>query len=453
MKQGKIIVVDDNQSIRTALKLLLSSQYESVELLASPVNLLSTIAAEAPDVVLLDMNFRQGINDGNEGLYWLGQIKERYARLPVVLFTAYADIDLAVKALKRGATDFVVKPWDNHKLIETLHSAVEINRKRQEKSPQSGQRTDTQAHEFWGASEAIHRVRELADKVAPSDANVLITGENGTGKEILARYIHCQSARKTQSMVTVDMGSLSETLFESELFGHVRGAFTDAKTDRTGKFEEAHGGTLFLDEIANLSLPMQAKLLTALQSRTVMRVGSNQPTPIDIRLIAATNANMNESIAQGLFREDLYYRINTICIEMPPLRRRVEDIVPMAQFFLTRYSRRYNRGELKFSPESKEMMRQYTWPGNVRELQHAVEKAVILSSGSIVKMESPMQEAQPQTTPEPSQGTTWSGSLEDMERRMISAAMKRFDGNLSQVADELGISRPTLYNKLKKYEL
>lgn len=453
MKQGKIIVVDDNQSIRTALKLLLSSQYESVELLASPVNLLSTIAAEAPDVVLLDMNFRQGINDGNEGLYWLGQIKERYARLPVVLFTAYADIDLAVKALKRGATDFVVKPWDNHKLIETLHSAVEINRKRQEKSPQSGQRTDTQAYEFWGTSEAIRRVRELADKVAPSDANVLITGENGTGKEILARYIHHQSARKMQSMVTVDMGSLSETLFESELFGHMRGAFTDAKTDRTGKFEEAHGGTLFLDEIANLSLPMQAKLLTALQSRAVTRVGSNQPTPIDIRLIVATNANINESIAQGLFREDLYYRINTICIEMPPLRRRVEDIIPMAQFFLTRYSRRYNRGKLKFNPESEEMMRQYTWPGNVRELQHAVEKAVILSSDSIVKMELPIQEAQPHTAPEPPQGAVWGGSLEDMERRIISAAMKRFDGNLSRVADELGISRPTLYNKLKKYGL
>lgn len=453
MKQGKIIVVDDNQSIRTALKLLLSSQYESVELLASPVNLLSTIAAETPDVVLLDMNFRQGINDGNEGLYWLGQIKERYTRLPVVLFTAYADIDLAVEALKRGATDFVVKPWDNRKLIDTLHSAVEINRKRQEKKTQPDQRTDAEAHEFWGTSEAIRRVRELADKVAPSDANVLITGENGTGKEILARYIHRQSARKAQSMVMVDMGSLSETLFESELFGHVRGAFTDAKTDRTGKFEEAHGSTLFLDEIANLSLPMQAKLLTALQSRTVMRVGSNQPTPIDIRLIAATNANMNESIAQGLFREDLYYRINTICIEMPPLRRRIEDIVPMAQFFLNRYSRRYNRGEMKFGPESEEMMRRYTWPGNVRELQHAIEKAVILSSGSIICMESPMQESQPQVTPDASQSSAWSGSLEEMERRMISAAMKRYGGNLSQVADELGISRPTLYNKLKKYGL
>ncbi|KGN99663.1 ATPase AAA [Porphyromonas macacae] len=450
MKKGKIIVVDDNQSIRTALKLLLSMEYEQVELLPSPANLLSTIDSFSPDIILLDMNFRQGINDGNEGLFWLGRIKEHTPALPVVLFTAYADIDLAVEALKRGATDFIVKPWDNRKLLNVLRSAITLNTAKSNKRINNKENPDTVQEIFWGESNAITQTKAIANKVAPSEANVLITGENGTGKEILARYIHNLSGRNKEKMVTVDMGSISETLFESELFGHVKGAFTDARTDRKGKFEEAQNSTLFLDEIANLSMPMQAKLLSALQSRTIMRVGSNTPIPIDIRLICATNANMYEAIRRGEFREDLYYRINTIQIEMPPLRERADDIAPMAEFFLKKYSQRYNRSDLSFDTEAIRTLENYSWPGNVRELQHCIEKAVILSSGALIEPEDLMLEPQKEI---PVREENLSGSLEDMERRMIESAMRRHEGNMSQVANELGISRPTLYSKLKKHGL
>lgn len=450
MKKGKIIVVDDNQSIRTALKLLLSMEYEQVELLPSPANLLSTIDSFSPDIILLDMNFRQGINDGNEGLFWLGRIKEHTPALPVVLFTAYADIDLAVEALKRGATDFIVKPWDNRKLLNVLRSAITLNTAKSNTRINNKENPDTVQEIFWGESNAITQTKAIANKVAPSEANVLITGENGTGKEILARYIHNLSGRNKEKMVTVDMGSISETLFESELFGHVKGAFTDARTDRKGKFEEAQNSTLFLDEIANLSMPMQAKLLSALQSRTIMRVGSNTPIPIDIRLICATNANMYEAIRRGEFREDLYYRINTIQIEMPPLRERADDIAPMAEFFLKKYSQRYNRSDLSFDTEAIRTLENYSWPGNVRELQHCIEKAVILSSGALIEPEDLMLEPQKEI---PVREENLSGSLEDMERRMIESAMRRHEGNMSQVANELGISRPTLYSKLKKHGL
>lgn len=450
MKKGKIIVVDDNQSIRTALKLLLSMEYEQVELLPSPANLLSTIDSFSPDIILLDMNFRQGINDGNEGLFWLGRIKEHTPALPVVLFTAYADIDLAVEALKRGATDFIVKPWDNRKLLNVLRSAITLNTAKSNTRINNKENPDTVQEIFWGESNAITQTKAIANKVAPSEANVLITGENGTGKEILARYIHNLSGRNKEKMVTVDMGSISETLFESELFGHVKGAFTDARTDRKGKFEEAQNSTLFLDEIANLSMPMQAKLLSALQSRTIMRVGSNTPIPIDIRIICATNANMYEAIRRGEFREDLYYRINTIQIEMPPLRERADDIAPMAEFFLKKYSQRYNRSDLSFDTEAIRTLENYSWPGNVRELQHCIEKAVILSSGALIEPEDLMLEPQKEI---PVREENLSGSLEDMERRMIESAMRRHEGNMSQVANELGISRPTLYSKLKKHGL
>lgn len=450
MKKDKIIVVDDNQSIRTALKLLLSMEYEQVELLPSPANLLSTIDSFSPDIILLDMNFRQGINDGNEGLFWLGRIKEHTPALPVVLFTAYADIDLAVEALKRGATDFIVKPWDNRKLLNVLRSAITLNTAKSNTRINNKENPDTVQEIFWGESNAITQTKAIANKVAPSEANVLITGENGTGKEILARYIHNLSGRNKEKMVMVDMGSISETLFESELFGHVKGAFTDARTDRKGKFEEAQNSTLFLDEIANLSMPMQAKLLSALQSRTIMRVGSNTPIPIDIRLICATNANMYEAIRRGEFREDLYYRINTIQIEMPPLRERADDIAPMAEFFLKKYSQRYNRPDLSFDTEAIRTLENYSWPGNVRELQHCIEKAVILSSGALIEPEDLMLEPQKEI---PVREENLSGSLEDMERRMIESAMRRHEGNMSQVANELGISRPTLYSKLKKHGL
>ncbi|WP_329904628.1 sigma-54 dependent transcriptional regulator [Porphyromonas pogonae] len=450
MRQGKIIVVDDNQSVRTAVKLLLNNRFEQIELLSSPVSLLSSIREIKPDIVLLDMNFRQGINDGNEGLYWLSEIKSHYPQLPVVLFTAYADIELAVEALKRGATDFVVKPWDNTRLLNTLKSAIEMaweDRKKNKVAPKN----NAPAEIFMGESPAMKKLFNMAMRVAVSDANILITGENGTGKEVVARYIHEQSRRKDSQLVTVDMGAITETLFESELFGHVKGAFTDAKSDRKGKFEEAHGGTLFLDEIGNLPLTLQAKLLVALQSRQVLRVGSNTTIAIDIRLITATNNNLYELTTHGAFREDLLYRINTIALEVPPLRKRVEDIVPMAQFFLDKYATKYEREDLKLSSAAKEELTSYHWPGNVRELQHTIEKAVILCTGNEIVAEDLMLQTDPAYYTK--EDSVPECSLEEMECRMIKASIERNEGNLSKVSAELGITRPTLYSKIKKYNL
>jgi len=454
MKTGSILVVDDNKNVLTALRILLDSYFENVYQLSSPNALITMLREKSPDIVLLDMNFSAGINSGNEGLYWLSEIKKYDAELPVVLFTAYADIELAVKALKEGASDFVVKPWDNAKLLATLQSALSLRlsrkevKKLREKQNVLNQDQNKEDDVCWGKSQIMQDLLSMLQKVAQTDANVLITGENGTGKEMIAKKIHFMSLRANETLITVDLGAITETLFESELFGHVKGAFTDARADRAGKFEAADKGTLFLDEIGNLSYPLQAKLLTALQSRHVIRVGSNKPIPVDIRLISATNRDLFKSVADSEFREDLLYRINTIQVEVPPLRKRKEDIPLLAEFFLNRFSKKYNKSGLKLSDKAIQKLQNYSWPGNVRELQHSLEKAVILSDG---------YEIQPSDfymrTHEEKTEVIESISLEDMEKILIEKAMKKHEMNISAIAAELGITRPTLYSKMKKYGL
>ena len=454
MKKGNILIVDDNKNVLSALRILLSDYFENIVLLTSPNTLMSELRDKNPDVVLLDMNFSAGINSGNEGLFWLSEIKKADEELPVVLFTAYADIDLAVKALKGGATDFVVKPWDNAKLLATLQSAYSLRQSRKEvkklREKQSVLKRDIQKEEdiCWGKSPAMQRLLTMIKKVAVTDANVLITGENGTGKELIAKMIHRYSPRAAETLIIVDMGAVTETLFESELFGHVKGAFTDAKADRSGKFEAADGGSLFLDEIGNLSYPLQAKLLSALQTRHITRVGSNKSISVDIRLISATNKNLFKSVKKGEFREDLLYRINTIHLEVPPLRERREDIPQLADFFLRRLARKYGKSDLKLGEKALCKLESYAWPGNVRELEHAIEKAVILSDN---------QELQPNDfymrTPDETSFVVESFTLEEMEKILIEKALRKYDNNISAVAAELGISRPTLYSKIRKYEL
>ena len=385
-KQGTILVVDDNKGILTAVQMLLGTCFEKVITISTPNKIKATLHDENIDVVLLDMNFSAGINTGNEGLFWLSEIKKEDASIQVVLFTAYADIDLAVRGIKEGAADFVVKPWDNAKLLETLKTAYNIRTANHKGfsivtdklvvSKESGM--------FWGESNAMQQLRSLIEKVARTDANILVTGENGTGKEMLAREIHILSNRKKETLVPVDMGAITETLFESELFGHVKGAFTDARADRPGKFEVANKGTLFLDEIGNLSYHLQAKLLTALQRRSIVRVGSNTPIPVNIRLICATNRDLQEMVQKGDFREDLLYRINTIHVEIPPLRERPEDIVPLTEIFLSKYTKIYGKTAMCLSLDAKEKLKAQPWFGNIRELEHTIEKAVIIAERSVL---------------------------------------------------------------------
>ena len=449
-KQGTILVVDDNKGILTAVQMLLGTCFEKVITISTPNKIKATLHDENIDVVLLDMNFSAGINTGNEGLFWLSEIKKEDASIQVVLFTAYADIDLAVRGIKEGAADFVVKPWDNAKLLETLKTAYNIrtaNRKgisiatdKLVVSKESGM--------FWGESNAMQQLRSLIEKVARTDANILVTGENGTGKEMLAREIHLLSNRKKETLVPVDMGAITETLFESELFGHVKGAFTDARADRPGKFEVANKGTLFLDEIGNLSYHLQAKLLTALQRRSIVRVGSNTPIPVNIRLICATNRDLQEMVQKGDFREDLLYRINTIHVEIPPLRERPEDIVPLTEIFLSKYTKIYGKTAMCLSLDAKEKLKAQPWFGNIRELEHTIEKAVIIAERSVLDgndFDFPRAKKKPVTK----EATT----LEEMEYNMIKNAMDKYSGNLSLVASQLDISRQTLYNKIKRYEL
>ena len=444
--KAKILVVDDNSGIRAALKLLLPIHFSEVELISSPKELMSKISSFSPDVVLLDMNFHTDINTGNEGLFWLSEIKSKYEEIEVVLFTAYADIALAVEGMKRGAFDFIVKPWDNEKLIETLRKASIVNRK--ESKPTE---SESDSSMFWGSGKAMTVIRSRVNKIADTDATILITGENGTGKDVLAREIHRLSDRASQPMVNVDAGALTETLFESELFGHVKGAFTDAHTDHVGKFELADGGTLFLDEIGNIPLHLQAKLLRVIQNRNVVRVGDTTEIPIDIRLICATNKDLEKMVAEGEFREDLYYRINTIHLHLPPLRERIDEIEPLAKLFLGIFAKKYRRNVSEISEEALELLKSHPWSGNIRELRNCIEKAVILSEGAVLTpKEVELKSIQSDSG---SREISSEDSLEETEKKAIMAAIGRFGGNLSMVAKSLGISRPTLYAKLKKYNI
>ena len=453
-KKGKILIVDDNIGIRQALKILLPMHFAEVETIPSPVTLVSTLEKFRPDVVLLDMNFYTSINTGNEGLYWAGEIKKMMPEVEVVLFTAYADIALAVEGMKRGAFDFIVKPWDNEKLVATLTAARDKARKTmgRDARPASGTMGVTGDAMFWGSSQPMAAIRKTLDKIAPTDATVLITGENGTGKDVLAREIHAKSLRSGKPMVAVDAGAITETLFESELFGHVKGAFTDAHTDHAGKFEQADGGTLFLDEIGNIPLHLQAKLLRVIQGRSVVRVGGSQAIPVNIRLICATNMDLEQLVREGRFREDLYYRINTVHIALPPLRERREDIVPLSQIFLERFAAKYHRPLTEIAPEAAEALKAQNWNGNIRELQNCIEKAVILSDGT----ELTVKDLQIDTSSGANGASGLTGGLlrnEAEEERLVREAVERSNGNISAAAKMLGVSRPTLYAKMKKYGL
>ena len=420
-KQGTILVVDDNKGILTAVQMLLGTCFEKVITISTPNKIKNTLHDENVDVVLLDMNFSAGINSGNEGLFWLSEIKKAYPSIQVVLFTAYADIDLAVRGIKEGATDFVVKPWDNAKLLETLQAAYQIRSANHKGGVGNKQLVSKESGMFWGDSNAMQQLRMLIEKVAKTDANLLITGENGTGKEMLAREIHLLSPRKDEAMVPVD---------------------------RPGKFEVANNGSLFLDEIGNLSYHLQAKLLTALQRRSIVRVGSNTPIPINIRLICATNRDLQEMVQKEQFREDLLYRINTIHVEIPPLRERPEDIVPLTEIFITKYTNIYGKKPMALTDDAKEKLKAQPWLGNIRELEHTVEKAIIIADGDTLDG-SNFDFPRKREVPVKNDITT----LEEMEYTMIKAAMDKFGGNLSLVANQLGISRQTLYNKIKRYEL
>ena len=452
---NKILIVDDKKSVLTALEMLIQTEFDQVITLNNPNSLISTIENNNIDIVLLDMNFTTGINNGNEGIFWLNEVLKFDSSIVVIMITSYGDVELAVKAVKHGAFNFILKPWDNNKLLSTLHSASKLRKSKIENnslknvSKNLNQELNPQKYRLIGKSNAMLNVMEMVKKVAATNANILITGENGTGKELIAREIHKYSKRNNDILLTVDMGAISETLFESELFGHKKGSFTDAKEDRIGKFETANRGTLFLDEIGNLSLSLQAKILSVLQNRTITKLGDNTAIPINIRLISATNKDLDTMITDGLFREDLLYRINTIRIELPPLRERENDVILLAEFYLDKYSKKYEKSGLVISAKAKRKLLKYSWPGNVRELQHSIEKAVILSDNSILNEDSFSLN---QNTNKQSNSIS-NLTLEEMEKEMIINCIEKEKGNMSSVSKKLGITRQTLYNKLNKYNL
>ncbi len=452
---GKLLIVDDHKQVLKALIQLLEPEFDTVTGISNPNQIVSCINRDQYDVILLDMNFSAGVNTGNEGIYWLNRILKNDPSSVVVMITAYSDVNLAVRAIKEGATDFVVKPWDNNKLIASLKAAFKLrlskieNKKLRDRQKQINKGIIKQDGPLIGKSQAMETVLQTLNKVARTEANILVIGENGTGKELIVKEIHNLSRRAGEVFISIDIGTITETLFESEMFGHIKGAFTDAREDKTGWFETADGGTLFLDEIGNLSLTMQSKLLAAIQNRIICKVGSKTPIPFDIRLICATNKNLEEMVSQNLFREDLYYRINTIVIEIPPLRDRGEDIVLLSEYFLKEYSNKYEKFNLKFSSKTLDKLMKYNWPGNVRELRHTIEKAVILCDSDILtpedfvishKSQQPFLQQKPQT-------------FDEIEKRALQMALGNNNGSVLKASKELGLARQTMYNKMQKYNL
>ncbi len=456
LKSGKILIIDDNEDVLFSARLLLKQHYSIVQIEKNPEQIPAILRNESYDIILLDMNFSGDATSGSEGFNWLKKILEISPSAVVILITAFGNVEMAVKAIKEGATDFVLKPWQNEKLLATISSAMMLSRSKQEinnlrsKQKQLIEDIDHQFQDIIGISSSMLPVFNTIQKVAQTDANVLILGENGTGKELVARAIHRQSKRAKEIFLSVDMGAISETLFESELFGYKKGAFTDAKEDRAGRFEIASGGTLFLDEIGNLPVNSQVKLLAVLQNRKVTRVGSTNPRDIDIRLICATNIPLNNLISEKHFRQDLLYRINTVEIQIPPLRDRVEDIPLLANHYLQVYSKKYNKPLKNFSEPALNKLEKYSWPGNVRELQHAVERVVILGESEII---------QPDDFNFSSLSTsenilpTNSFKIEEAEKNLIIKAVSKHNGNLTQAAKELGLTRASLYRRLEKYGL
>lgn len=450
MDAAHILIVDDDRDVLETARMFLKQEFTDVQIAERPVDAMALLRKTEFDVILLDMNFRKGVNDGEEGFHWLAEIFKVDPQAVVIPVTAYGDVDIAVKAMKLGATDFVLKPWKNQKLFASILSALQLRRTRKElekaRIARDKLNDDIDQHfsDFIGNSPGIQRVRDMIERVADTDAGVLILGENGTGKELVARALHRRSSRRENAFISVDLGSLTESLFESELFGHVKGAFTDARTDKPGRFEIASGGTLFLDEIGNLSLPLQAKLLAVLQNRIIQRVGSAREIAVDFRLISATNMPLNDMIAEKQFRADLLYRINTVEIRVPPLRERTEDIPLLAEHFLQRYAARYRRIDVKFDKSAMSLLTSYSWPGNIRELQHAVERAVILADGPLVTPDLLFN------IPETSAAAT-PQSLDDAERLFIMQALKDHNGHVSNTAKSLRLTRTALYRRMKKH--
>ena len=450
----QILVVDDNKAILNSLEFLLQFKYEKIICISNPNQLNEKLRNNQIDLVLLDMNFKPGSNSGNEGLFWLNEIRKFDDTISIILITAYGDINLAVKGVKQGANDFIVKPWENEKLLSTVNAALKLRKSnikiRQLSSRQEILKRDVQKDykNIIGESDEIKKVFKIIDKVALTDANVLISGENGTGKELIAYEIHRKSKRSNELLIKTDIGALPETLFESELFGYVKGAFTDAKEDRAGRFEIASGGTLFIDEIGNLPLTLQSKLLSVIQNREIFRLGSSSPIPIDIRLICATNSNLNKLVEESRFREDLLFRINTIQIVVPPLRVRDNDIILLAKYFLEKYSKRYMKAIFKIDQKAIDKLKSYRWPGNVRELEHTLERAVILSENSALNSSDFIIDNKKEY-----QINHQNISLEETERIRIIEAMENNKGNLNRTAEELKIARQTLYRKIKKFNL
>ncbi|MFC2117533.1 sigma-54-dependent transcriptional regulator [Bacteroidota bacterium] len=454
MKEGSILIIDDNQNVLTALNQFLETEIEKIFTLQQPETIPDILKSNSVDVILMDMNFSPGKSEGEEGIFWLDKILSLDSEAVVILFTAYGEFDLAVKAIKKGAIDFIVKPWDNAKLLATIKSGIKLRKSRQDiqqlknKQKHLNWYIDEQQNNLIGDSLAMKKVFKTINKVAKTDSNVLILGENGTGKELIAREIHKQSLRADEVFIHVDMGAMTESLFESELFGHVKGAFTDAITDKPGRFEIASGGTLFLDEIGNIPPALQAKLLNVLQNRQVYRIGSNKQVFINIRLICATNKDPEKLIEQKLFREDLYYRINTIEIEAPPLRERGRDIVLLADFFLEKFTKKYNKPDLRFTGEAYVFLQNQLWQGNIRQLQNVIEKSVILSDDNFIRPE----EISPGSRAVFIPGKSKSHNFNDIEKSVIINALNEYGGNVSKTARELGVSRSTIYNKKSKYK-
>lgn len=453
---GKVLAIDDNEDILFALKLLLKNHVELIQTETNPERIPELLNIETFDVILLDMNFTKDAISGQEGFDWLNKIIELDKDAVVVFITAYGDAEKAVKAIKSGATDFVLKPWQNEKLLATVSSAIKLRQSKSEATDLKKKQKEISAiqdkpfHEFIGDSPEMNQVFSTIEKVAKTDANVFILGENGTGKELVARALHRNSLRKDEVFISVDLGSIAETLFESELFGHMKGSFTDAKKDKPGRFEIASGGTLFLDEIGNLSLPMQAKLLTVLERREITRVGANKSKEIDVRLICATNNDIHDMVQDESFRQDLLYRINTVEIHLPPLRDRISDIPLLADHFLGIYSKKYRKKIKEISADALKRLTQYQWPGNVRELQHSLERAVIMSDSDTIQIEDFLFSSRSDKSAEIEIDTY---NLEEVEKNIIIKVLKQNQGNVTQAASILGLTRTSLYRRMEKYGL
>lgn len=452
----KILIVDDDEDILFAFRLLVQKHVNEVRTEKNPQQIPEILKQESFDLIFLDMNFERDVTSGREGFYWLNQIINIDPSAVVILITAYGDVEMAVQAVKEGATDFILKPWQNEKLLATISATLALRRSKieanqlRDQQKQLSSDIDQPFQDIIGESQPMRELYEKINKVAKTEANVLLLGENGTGKELVARAIHRQSFRSDKVFISVDMGAISETLFESELFGHVKGAFTDAKKDNTGRFEIANGGTLFLDEIGNLPASLQSKLLTVLDSRQIIRVGSNRAVPIDIRLICATNMPINEMVQDNRFRQDLLYRINTVEINLPPLRERNEDILLLAEHFVNLYAKKYKKAIVKLSQTVIDKLQSYHWPGNIRELQHAIERAIILSDNKSLKSSDFFFTS----TETPSAALSFeSYKLDHVEKVIIEQTLKKYEGNISKTAKELGLSRTALYRRMEKYNL